>query len=159
MAREAHVVDVHVGIVRLGHRDGLRAESEVVDAVVGLRDGEERFAVVAFEADHERDAAVVEEHGAGIEGRVDAQALQQERVRAAVEVVAPLQRRVVAGDDGVQVAGVEPVVERGIRRVGAAEEGLVVAAKGGEGGVEVEGRGHRGVRLAFGAAAQGGPVG
>ena len=134
---EAHVVDVHRGVVQLRHHDGLRPEPEALRAVVALRDGEERLAVEALDA---RDDAVLaaEADRAGVEDRLDREPLEQHRVRGGVQVVAPLERDVEAREDGALVADERAaVVERA--GVGFGEDLVLAGAERGEAGVEVHG--------------------
>lgn len=108
VGRQAHVVDIRVGIAGLGHPDRIFPEPEIVDAVGTLGDGEERFAVVAFDAHRQHVFAVVE-HGPGVERAVDAETLHAVGVAFGREVVAPLQRRVVTRQHRKSVPFVNPV--------------------------------------------------
>ena len=76
---QAHVVDVGVGIGGLGHQDRIIPEAKVVDAVRALGDGEEGFAVGAFDARDDKEFSFVQD-GAGVEGGVDADALHQKGI-------------------------------------------------------------------------------
>ena len=86
---------VGVGLVGLGQGQGAVPKAKVVDAVGTLSYGEEGFAVVAFDP-YGQQVLVAPLHGAGVEGGVVADALHQMRIALGVQVVAPVQRNVVA---------------------------------------------------------------
>ena len=90
---QAHVGDVGVGLAGLGQRQRVVPEPEVVDPVVALGHGEEALVVAALDARHQADLAVPQNRPGARDG-VHAEALDEPRVAAAVEVVAPEERRV-----------------------------------------------------------------
>ena len=108
VGRQTHVVDIRIRVAGLGHPNRIFPEAEIVNAVGALGDGEERFAVVAFDTHRQYVFAVVE-HGSGVERAVDAETLHAVGVAFGREVVAPFQRRVVPRQHGVQVTFVNPV--------------------------------------------------
>jgi hypothetical protein len=101
---ETHVVDVDVGLAGLRHQDRIVPEAKTVNAVWALRDGEEGFAVCAFNARDNKVLAVVQD-GAGVEGRVDRHPLEQHRVGFAVKIVAPMNGRVRCCENGSAPSG------------------------------------------------------
>ena len=117
MSREAHVIDVGGGNHIIGHRDGLGPESEVIHAVRALGHSEERLAVGAFNP-HNKYIFALPFDGARIERRVHHDSLHQVRVVLLVEVIAPLQRSMLGGDDGILVFLVDAV---------APSEGFILA--------------------------------
>ena len=103
VADEAHVIDI--GFLRLEVRQAHRVipELEPVHAGLAFGDGEEGFAVPAFDARHQ-DNVALPFHRADVEDAVDAQPRHQMRIGGVVEVVAPGQRRVLGGQDREFVA-------------------------------------------------------
>ena len=109
MTREAHVIDVRCGcVIAVGHGDGFRPETPVVDPVGRLRYREEGFAVGSF---HPCDDGVFafKKDGSCIEHRVHHDALHQEGIVLLIEVIAPLQRRVLRRENRVLVFGIYSV--------------------------------------------------
>ena len=109
MTREAHVIDVRCGcVIAVGHGDGFRPETPVVDAVGRLRYREEGLTVGSF---HPCDDGVFafKKDGSGIEHRVHHDALHQEGIVLLIEVIAPLQRRVLRRENRVLVFGIYSV--------------------------------------------------
>ena len=105
---EAHVVNVGGGFSPFGHGDRTRPEGEVVHAVGALGHGKEGLAVGPFHTDYQ-DVFVAPLDGAGIQRSVNADPLHQERIAFLVQVVAPLQRGVLPGEDGILVAFINTV--------------------------------------------------
>ena len=109
MTREPHVIDVRCGcVIAVGHGDGFRPETPVVDAVGRLRYREERLTVGSF---HPCDDGVFafKKDGSCIEHRVHHDALHQEGIVLLIEVIAPLQRRVLRRENRVLVFGIYSV--------------------------------------------------
>jgi hypothetical protein len=119
------------GSLGFGDHAGFIEEAETVDAVGRPRHREETLAVPALDADAERDAAVPFDR-ARVERGVYAEAFEQERIGGRIEVVAPLQRDVGGGDDGVDVAFIDAVVPGVVHGILALDQGFVGAAEGGE---------------------------
>ncbi len=106
--RQAHVVDIGVGIFGLRQDDGLRPETKAVDAVFALGDGEEGFTVIAFDTD-DNDKLLLPLHRSRIECGVDTQPLLHEGIGLRIKIVTPGQRYVVGGDDGMLPAMIDAV--------------------------------------------------
>ena len=124
MLGQTHVIDVGVRIIGLGDDTGRLPETETVDAIVALGDGKERLAIVALYPGDQVELAV-ELDGAGIEHRIDAQALHQERVGLRVEIITPVQRHMVRGQYRVLVTQ-EDAIARQYRRVLACQQGFLL---------------------------------
>ena len=85
---QAHVIDIRrrLAIVRKGDRTV--PETEVVDAVRALGHGKERLAVGRFNADTKQ-VFVAPFDRTGVKGGMDAEPLQQERIRLLIQVISP----------------------------------------------------------------------
>ena len=112
MRGEAHVVDIGCGDDVVGHCHGTLPEAEVVDSVGAFGDGEERFAVAAFDAHHDYVFALPF-HSSGVESGVDADALHEPWICGWVEVVFPERRYALCGYDGMCIAVVDTVALNG----------------------------------------------
>ena len=134
MAGQAHIIDVGRRVVRVGHGDRFVPEAEVVDAVGTFRHGEEALAVGSLDTHHEQ-VLSVPLHCAGIEGGVHHDALHEVRIGVFVQVVPPLQRRVLGGQYGMGVAFVNAVAAF-LYVVGCGEECLVTETECVEFGIE-----------------------
>ena len=99
---QAHVIDIRrrLPIVRKGHRTV--PEAEVVDAVRALGHGEEGLAVGRLHP-HAQQVFVPPLDGAGVERGMDAEPLQQERIRLFVQVISPEKRGMFRRQDGVAI--------------------------------------------------------
>ena len=116
MADQTHVIDVRVGIGRLGDNAGLVPKAEAVGAGGGFGDGKKALAIPALHAGANDDLAVMLER-AGIEDGVNTQAFEEEGVGLWVEIVAPLERHMGGGKDRAAVALINAVVPCGIKGV------------------------------------------
>ncbi len=108
MRGEAHVVDIGSGDDVVGHCHGTFPEAEVVDSVGAFGDGEERFAVAAFDSHHD-DVFALPFHSSGVEGCVDAYTLHEPWICGGVEVVFPERRYALGCYDGMHIAVVDTV--------------------------------------------------
>ena len=109
MGSDAHIIDIRCRNDVLGHRDGLRPEAEVVDAVGTLGRGEERLAVGTLHTDNEH-ILVMPLDGAAVERGVHHDALHQVGVVLLTEVIAPFQGRMVGRQDGVLILLINTVL-------------------------------------------------
>ena len=107
------------------------AEPEAHTIYDSAPDGEEGLAIHPFDA-HDEAVLAVQLDCAAVHGGIDAEALHHEGVRRGVSVVHPEGRDMLAGEDGVAVAGIKPVIEVVIGGVRARDEALVGLHQGGK---------------------------
>ena len=103
MPGQAHVVNIGGGLTPLRHGDGTRPEGEVVHAVGTLGHGEEGLAVGPLYTYYQH-VFVAPLDGAGVQRGMDADPFHEEGVALLVQVIAPLQRSMFPGKDGILVA-------------------------------------------------------
>ena len=123
---QAHVVNVRVALGSLGQENRLFTETEAVHAGNGVGNGEERLAVVAFNAADKRDFSV-HLNRAGIEDGVDAETLHEVRIRRRIEVEFPLRRNHLIGQYGIDVTVETAVVPVVVDRVRTGHERFVTS--------------------------------
>ena len=109
VAREAHIIDVRCGcVIAVGHGDRFGPEAPIVDAVGRLGYSEEGLTVGSFHPCYDGVFALKEDR-TGIEHRVHHDALHQEGIVLLVEVVPPLQRRVLRRENRIFVFGIDTI--------------------------------------------------
>ena len=119
-----HVVDIRVGLVRLGHHDRLVPEAEAADAVRAFRHRKERLPIPPFDPAQQTDLAVQLDR-ARIEDAVDSLPLHEAGVGLRVEVVPPVEGGVLAGEHRVAIAGIDAIIVGGHRLVRPGHQGVV----------------------------------
>ena len=106
---ETHVIDIGGGDHILGHGDGLRPEMEVVYAVGAFGNSEEALAVGTLHT-HDKQVFAMPLDGSAVERGVHHDALHQVGIILLIEVVAPLQRRVLGSENRIFITCVDAVV-------------------------------------------------
>ena len=105
---QPHVIDIDSRLAVLRHCHRIVPETEIVDSVGALRDGEERLPVCAFHSYREHIFSVPLD-GSGIEGGVDAESFLQIRIRGRVQVIFPEHRSMSARENRILVSFINAV--------------------------------------------------
>ena len=110
MLGQTHIVDI--GLLRAGVRQNHRIipEMETVDTVVALCHSKERFPVISFHTDHQIIFSV-KFNGSGVHHGVDAQTLLKIRIGLLVEVISPVYRCKLPGQDRILIPVINSVVK------------------------------------------------
>ena len=110
MLGQTHIVDI--GLLRTGVRQNHRIipEVEAIDAIVTFCHRKEGFPVISFHTNHQIIFSV-ELNGSGVHHGVDAQTLLKIRVGFLIEVISPVHRCKLPGQDRILIPVINSIVK------------------------------------------------